>query len=1047
MNTKISKETLVFIAVFVGAFLLRVALRIWPITPQPDLHWWRGWLLALENHGLSGFYERGITNYPPVYLYALWIIGHLRGAFGWALDSVPLNIALAFPAIVADLAIGGMVYSFALKMQRDTKVAMFFAGAWLFNPAVLVNSVMWGQVDTVMLLPLVASLLFLKEKKLMRAYILFGVGLLVKPQAIMLGPIYLYSAIAYAKEGQCEKGFVDRQKNLVKLIGYIASAAGIMLLISLPFANGLNIRPIISQFFSTIGTTFNYTSLNAYNFFTLVGGNFEPWDMRFLGFTYLQWAVLFIGAIIVFILAVMHKDYPNKQERTVHSRSMVVVHRYPGAQNLFLVAAALCTMAFMFSVRMHERYLIYALPFILFACVETKDKRKLWLFALLSLAVFTNTANVLIMGWYIQRVAAMVNVLIAAYLVWVVVTSVWSEKNWCSGWIERFSNATKLVIAYLRTVSIIPHMNADKKTQPPPRMKLRDWGLLFILMMVLAIAGFTNLGRGVSHIPSTAWQPTANEFIIVDFGEVTEIRAMQFYNGHPDNMPFMIAISDNDWSWRTIYTSRRGYTPFQWGRVNFPAGTEAKYLELRPFGLEGFDFREVAFRGANNELLPPPAIIRGGETAYRLFDEQHLVPDHPSFLLGIYFDEAHHVRTAYDYVHGLGATEWTHPPMGKNFIAMGIESMGMSPFAWRFPGVLFGLAMIPLMYAFARHLFKSNRWALFAVTVFGFDFMRFTQTRIATIDTYVTFFVIAMYFFMYLYVSGVNTRSFKKSTLFLLLCGASMGFAIASKWQGIYAAVGLPILFYPVWHTMFKEDVRRAMKTVWVCVVAFIAVPLAIYILSYIPFVIGHGGEGIADGLRIIWENQVAMLSFHGNLVSDHPYGSPWWSWPLMQVPFHYYARNVDGLRVSIVAFGNPAIWWFGIFATAIAIYRLVKPKPTNATSANERKNEVIETDDTSPNRDYTLIFLLLGYGMQYLPWILVSRETYIYHYFPSVPFVVLIITWFFKTQVKRPWIAVAYVAIVIGLFAVFYPVLSGTPVDHEYITAWLRWVPGVAWR
>ena len=64
--------------------------------------------------------------------------------------------------------------------------------------------------------------------------------------------------------------------------------------------------------------------------------------------------------------------------------------------------------------------------------------------------------------------------------------------------------------------------------------------------------------------------------------------------------------------------------------------------------------------------------------------------------------------------------------------------------------------------------------------------MHFTQTRIATIDVYITFFVIAMYYFMYSYC----TMSFYDTPLYktfvpLGLCGICMGFGILVAMQSI----------------------------------------------------------------------------------------------------------------------------------------------------------------------------------------------------------------------------------------------------------------------
>jgi len=258
-----------------------------------------------------------------------------------------------------------------------------------------------------------------------------------------------------------------------------------------------------------------------------------------------------------------------------------------------------------------------------------------------------------------------------------------------------------------------------------------------------------------------------------------------------------------------------------------------------------------------------------------------------------------------------------------------------------------------------------------------------------------------------------------------------MGLAIASKWQGVYAAIGLPILFLPVWYGIYRESKKKAMATAGVCIGTFLALPFLIYTLSYIPFVNSLGASNFGEAARIFWDNQRFMLWFHSGLEADHIYGSPWWSWPLMLVPFHYYATSFNGLRQGIVALGNPAIWWFGVPVTVVALYRLVR----------------LDARGKAKFQDYTLIFLLIGYVMQYLPWVFITRVIFIYHYFPSVPFVVLLITWFFKAHTKKSFWAIGYGAVVAGLFILFYPVLSGTPVEHDFVYTWLSWVSGIVWR
>ena len=176
--------------------------------------------------------------------------------------------------------------------------------------------------------------------------------------------------------------------------------------------------------------------------------------------------------------------------------------------------------------------------------------------------------------------------------------------------------------------------------------------------------------------------------------------------------------------------------------------------------------------------------------------------------------------------------------------------------------------------------------------------------------------------------------------------------------------------------------------------------------------------------------NQTTMYEYHSKLDATHPFSSKWWQWPIIYRPIWYYSGHVsDTVAEGISAFGNPLIWWLGIPAFLYMLYLAFKDKDKNA------------------------IFLTIGYLAQYTPWFLVSRCIFIYHYFPSVPFVVLMVaysiykisqkeTLFGMAMTKKKWIKTAfiYTAAVVILFAMFYPVLSGEPVAKSYVNTFLRW-------
>jgi dolichyl-phosphate-mannose--protein O-mannosyl transferase len=79
-----------------------------------------------------------------------------------------------------------------------------------------------------------------------------------------------------------------------------------------------------------------------------------------------------------------------------------------------------------------------------------------------------------------------------------------------------------------------------------------------------------------------------------------------------------------------------------------------------------------------------------------------------------------------------------------------------------------------------------------------------------------------------------------------------------------------------------------------------------------------------------------------------------------------------------------------------------------------------------------------------YLPWVLVSRIAFIYHFFPVLPFVMLSIVYVLKSMSEkyRGWCYIAYIYLagVAVLFVVFYPALSGMEVSQGYIEH-LKWL------
>ncbi len=569
-------------------------------------------------------------------------------------------------------------------------------------------------------------------------------------------------------------------------------------------------------------------------------------------------------------------------------------------------------------------------------------------------------------------------------------------------------------------------MESKTKVQPLISMKKLDYLLIILIMLIYGTIAFYQLGDTV--FPKTMWTGNELKKINASFAQEEKLTHMLILLGSENDKNLDLFVSQDGEEWLLDQSINLG-SVFKWSAIT--VNQPAKFVRLVNV-THNTEILEMAF--FNDDKLIPIADCGAEDTA--LFDEQDLVPEISTYMNSTYFDEIYHARTGYEFVNKEEIYETTHPPLGKVIIALGIQIFGMNPFGWRFFGTLFGVLMIPLIYLFAKALFSrtkwgsSTLWATFASVIFSFDFMHFTQTRIATIDTYVTFFIIAMYFFMYLfYKTDFINQPLRKSLIPLGLSGLSMGLAVASKWQGVYAALGLGVIFFYALYLRHKEYkkskgspkyfAKKAKITILSCVVFFIIVPLIIYCLSYIPCLEASGIKGFKESVDYILGQQSYMFNYHSGLRDTHPFASPWYEWPLIIRPVFYYAQNFpDGLKSGISTMGNPAVWWFGLVALIICIFKFRKDK--------------------------TMQFLLVAFASQYLPWVLIPRITYIYHYFPAIPFLVFMITFLFsESNLKyRKYYMTAFAIVTVALFALFYPVIVGLPVQKEYIEL-LRWLPG----
>jgi dolichyl-phosphate-mannose--protein O-mannosyl transferase len=134
-----------------------------------------------------------------------------------------------------------------------------------------------------------------------------------------------------------------------------------------------------------------------------------------------------------------------------------------------------------------------------------------------------------------------------------------------------------------------------------------------------------------------------------------------------------------------------------------------------------------------------------------------------------------------------------------------------------------------------------------------------------------------------------------------------------------------------------------------------------------------------------------------------------------------YYQKYQTAVRTSIGAFTNPVTTLGGlaaIGACAAGVFR---------------------------DKSRTALFIAVGYLAQLLPWVFVSRITFAYHYFPSMLFIAMALSYVFdgiweRYPDHRKRVCV-FTGVALAAFFLLLPASSGITVPHAY-SYLMRWVP-----
>ena len=245
-----------------------------------------------------------------------------------------------------------------------------------------------------------------------------------------------------------------------------------------------------------------------------------------------------------------------------------------------------------------------------------------------------------------------------------------------------------------------------------------------------------------------------------------------------------------------------------------------------------------------------------------------------------------------------------------------------------------------------------------------------------------------------------------------------MGAAVSCKWSGFYGAAGLALIWLWATVTAYKRGnltAKDVLKVCVWCVLFFVVVPLVVYVISYIPYVALDPELGFVE--RVL-KNQINMFRYHSSQTQIHPQSSKWFQWPLVGLPV-LYSRLIKGNQYELVVLlGNPAFWLPGIAAFFYTVYEWWESK------------------------EWKKGFLIVMFLAPILPWILIPRYAFLYHYFPSLPALALMLGLCLEQRGRKGMLILGGISVAsVVLFGLFYPIIAGLSVPAEYIQ-WLQWLP-----
>lgn len=337
-------------AILLGGLALRLIIS--PFGAHPgDFPVITGWAAATRVHGLLNIYAGSDANYPPLGMLIIGAAGLLYGRLSYGALPIPGDLlwtALAkLPAIMADAVLLGIVSRSRAFREGDGNAPWIILMVIAFNPALILMSAWWGQLDSVYAMFAALAALAAGSRKAFPAGLLIGLGAMVKLQALFLLPILCLWLLCLDK----------RPHAWLRQLARIGAGLAIPIIFALgPYAASGQVSLVLGRLVALVASP-GWLTVNALNVWYLGTGGAGSWQfstpLTLPDTTIVAWGlsarrlgVLLLAAWSLGILAGISRRNPDDRAR-------------------WLAASALLAMGmFLFPTQSHERYLLPAVPLL-----------------------------------------------------------------------------------------------------------------------------------------------------------------------------------------------------------------------------------------------------------------------------------------------------------------------------------------------------------------------------------------------------------------------------------------------------------------------------------------------------------------------------------------------------------------------------------------------------------------------------------------------------------------------------------------------------------